>query len=264
MGKSRDDEQHLDPDVEKVVDELLAADKVIERYRERCTAMGREPEFDPPSLVDRLMLVHTTMLGRLGGGGGGLTPDAMMGHLDRLRTGLMDEVKAYVETMLPPRRTSPSAFAGLGIPAAPPTPEELKAINAELEAEGSPDWNTLSHMSPSTADRLLTEFRAGRAPQSAVVSLAEITEGSLGGPILPGEEEVARALGAIPVKFDKAGVHAMFEDVLFGASVDMPAAKRTLELLLTTPEGNDMLQLMVYDAVIIKRKKDAKGGDQKR
>src|SRR5208282_4227912 len=95
MGRSRDDEEALDPDVEKVVDELLAADKVIERYRERCTAMGKEPSFDPPSLVDRLMLVHTTMLGRLGGaaGLGGLTPEVMMGHLDRLRTGLMEELK---------------------------------------------------------------------------------------------------------------------------------------------------------------------------
>lgn len=185
---SKDDE-NLDPEVERVVDELLAADNVIERYRERCTALGRQPEFDPPSLVDRLMLVHTTMLGRLGGPGGGLNPDQIMSHLEKLRKGLFEEVKAHI-------------------------------------------------------DQIMTGHVVhDRGPMGVLTQV---------------EEENAPKHGAMPVVLTPADVHATFELTLLQTEIDMPSARKTLELLLTTPAGNDLLQLMVYDAVIIKRKKDAK------
>lgn len=68
-----------------------------------------------------------------------------------------------------------------------------------------------------------------------------------------------------PVSLDPAKVHQRFEDLLLtkaNLSADqMKVAKGVLELLLVSPEGHDMLQLMVYDAVIITRKKlGAKSG----
>lgn len=66
----------------------------------------------------------------------------------------------------------------------------------------------------------------------------------------------------MPVKMVPAQVHERFEAVLFKKDVSMSDAKLTLELLLNTHEGNDMLKLMLYDAVGIMRKRAAspKGG----
>lgn len=69
-----------------------------------------------------------------------------------------------------------------------------------------------------------------------------------------------------PVSLEPAKVHQRFEDLLLAkASLtpdQMKVAKGVLDLLLVSPEGNDLLQLMVYDAVIIKRGKVARKAGQ--
>ena len=47
MAKPHHDD--LDPEVERVVDDLLKADKIIDRFRERCKALEIDCEFDPPA-----------------------------------------------------------------------------------------------------------------------------------------------------------------------------------------------------------------------
>jgi len=276
MGKSKDDEG-LDPEVERIVDDLLGADKVIERYRERCVALGRDPEFDPPSLVDRMMLMNTTILGKLGGaaGPGGLSPEAIMSHLDKLRKGLFEEVKAHVESIVSSRSAYtvpvPRPARVVGTPPSA-TPEEEAALDEELAAMGKPSYKELLVMSPLQAYSELVDYRARKGAKSNFVAASEMAdvqyafESDVATPAEAAALDRAVAkdrLAKATVRLTPAKVHADFEDTLFRASIDIREAKRTLELLLTTPEGNEMLQLMVYDAVIIKRKKAEKGKNPK-
>jgi hypothetical protein len=169
----------LDPGVERVVDALIKADEIIERYRERRRNDSVDTEFnDEPGFTERLLLVQTAnamaVSEHLGGAGPGA--DAIFQNIETLRVRMMEEVRALVQG-------------------------EIRKTMGSMQA-------------------------------------------------VP--------VGLPPVKLVAAEVHAKFEDVLLKDKVLMSPAKRTLELLLTTPEGNEMLKLMLYDAVMIQRKKEGR------
>lgn len=216
MGEKKRHHDDLDPEVERVVDELMAADKIIDRYRERCEAAGEAASFDPPGLMDRLMLVHTGLLAKSTGEMRiGPSPQDMVEKLTALRNGLSEELKAYVETLIGPRQ---------GINTW--TPDECKKVDQAFQAAGLPALGDILLMRPADV------IRAAEAKASG------------------GSAERVRIEN--PQK-----VHSDFADVLFRKNVDERHAKRTLELLLTTPEGNELLKMMLYDAVMIQRKQAA-------
>jgi hypothetical protein len=222
MGDKKRHHDDLDPEVERVVDELLAADRIIERYRERCETEGQEASFDPPGLMDRLMLVHTGLLAKSAGEmRPGPSPQDMMDKLTALRNGLSEELKAYVETLVGPRQ---------GIQTW--TPDECKRVDQAFQAAGLPALGDILLMRPADVARAVE---------------AKTTVARVGGK--PDYEQVRVE--------NPAKVHSDFADVLFRRNVDERHAKRTLELLLTTPEGNELLKVMVYDAVVIQRKQAA-------
>lgn len=229
---SKDDHGVLPAAEEAVVESLLRAERIFERYRERA---GSEAEFEPPSMTDRLLVAQIAnqamMAHAIGAGPDGPGPDVLFSKLDELRTRLFEELKAYVEQLMAGRTQFLTAEA-VAVPVSPmppvppPTPEELAGLNKELEAQGAPDYATLVQIAPHDAQSELLRFRVRRDMEAAM-----------------------REVRVVP-----ANVHADFEDVLFRNQVDMPAAKRTLELLLGTPQGHAMLKLMVYDAVQVQRK----------
>jgi hypothetical protein len=250
---SKDDEGALDPVDEQVVEILLRTDRLMERYAQRKRANGDENDFDRPGMTERLLIAQiinqTAMAGAMGvGTGEKFTQEGIFKQLDTLRTRLFEEVKAYVEEIMtsPIKTAPPASFQAIPVM---PSRGELEAINAELKEREAPDWETIRNMDGAEAFEILRQFRAKQPPLSKEVKAEIIQE-------LNGQIAMAQAWGALEgehVRIVPAKVHAEFEDVLFKASIPMHDAKRTLELLLTTPEGNDMLKLMVYDAVKIKR-----------
>lgn len=255
---SKDDEGSLPPIDEAVVDILLRTDKIVERYKERKRALGEEVDVDQPSMPDRLLLAQivnqTAMAGAMGvGGGSGLTPDAIFGKLEDLRERLFEECKAHIESIMgAPATAMPPGFDGLALPPVePPNDEEKSLINAELRALKARDWDALVITDTALAHDLLVKFRVRRAMKEKKDSpFAEL-------------EAAATAGVTMPVKLNPAQVHADFEDALFAAGVDMGSAKKTLELLVASGPGNEMLKLMLYDAVgIMRRKRESqpKGG----
>jgi hypothetical protein len=246
---SKDDEGALDPIDEQVVEILLRTDSIVERYAQRKKAMGDEQDFDRPGLAERLILaqiVNQTAMAGVLGSGKGPSQETIFKHLDALRTRLFEEVNAHVEEIMM-SRVPPFAAVALP-PVEPPTPEELKEMNETLEMMGVPDYETMLTLSPGEARDTLLRFRVRRNTRLG-------TAVSSGDPLADIQELASRGV-TMPVKLDPAKVHEKFEDVLFKASVSMGDAKRTLELLLTTPEGHDMLKLMLYDAVGIMRAKE--------
>jgi hypothetical protein len=213
MAKQHHDD--LDPEVERVVDDLLKADKIIERFRERCKALEIDCEFDPPGLMDRLMLVHTTLLGKTTGAvTQGVPSDEIFKRLEALRAGLSEELKAYVDQLA-------SGHRGYSVW----TEAEEAKVNETFVDVGLPPMKDILKMKP---DEVCKMIRERTTPPSMQVKLEA-----------------------------KEKIHADFQDVLFRKNVDERYAKRTLDLLLNTNEGNEMLKLMVYDSVMIQRKRAA-------
>lgn len=226
---SKDDERTLDDAEERVVEAMLKADRIVERYRERRRGHGDDAEFDAPSITDRLILAQLLASGQalelMGGAaaGAGLTPEAVFKQIDSLRLRLFEELKAHVEHIM----TSP--------PPGPrgPLPEGEPFVPADPRTEGSSVFASLADIPPLS-------------PEEARSKLADLQARAARG------EAAVRSTG--PVRLVPKDVHEGFENVLFKGSVDMGHAKRTLELLLSTPEGNRMLTLMVHDAVIMRRR----------
>jgi hypothetical protein len=85
-------------------------------------------------------------------------------------------------------------------------------------------------------------------------------------PDLAAVEEVARrtvAEGPMPVRVENpAAVHDAFTQELERQKIDVPAARRVCAALVATPPGREMLRVMLYDAVMQKRKAEARGGGQ--
>lgn len=62
------------------------------------------------------------------------------------------------------------------------------------------------------------------------------------------------------VQLDSGKVHDSFTAELERQKLDVPAARRICAALVSTAAGNDMLRVMLYDAVVLKRKNEAKAG----
>ena len=161
------------------------------------------------------MLVHTTLLGKATGPmNQGVPADEIFKKLETLRSGLSDELKAYVDQLAAGHR-------GYNVW----TETEEAKVDATFVDVGLPPLKDILKMKPDEVSKMIRERTA---PPSMQVKLEA-----------------------------KEKIHADFQDVLFKKNVDERYARRTLELLLNTTEGNEMLKLMVYDSVMIQRKRAA-------
>lgn len=214
---------------ERVVDILLEADKILERYWERTNEDFKGPSYEPPGLTERLLVAQ--LLGQssitelMSSAKSSLSTDIIAGKLDDLRNHMREDLKDYIDTVIS-SRTHRAPVPPTFTP--PPSQEEVATINGLLKASGAPDFDTVFALDPQRARRMVADIRQGVDIHAQLLPVAEVTTEQ---------------------------VHHNFEDTLKKHKVDMHEAQMVLTLLLSTQSGIDMLKLMVMDAARINRVK---------
>jgi hypothetical protein len=129
--------------------------------------------------------------------------------------------------------------------------KEAIALYRKRDNEGeAPSFEEIGFPEVLTAAHVLVAFGMGDALRNAAAK----AEGPALG-LKPSEiMEEAR------VTVEPAKAHDAFTQELERQKIDVPAARRVCAALVSTPAGHDMLRVMLYDAVMLKRKNEARGG----
>jgi len=250
--------------IDRLVDQLVTADEVADAYRERKKAAGEEAEYEAPGLMERVLLTQllnqTAIADHVTAGPGGAptegSADAFMRRLESYREAFRAEIKMWVANEVVPAMTrlvvenvrggAPMPQAGV-VANLVATPEEAKALDIALAKAGLPPGRTPEEILTNAVNMGYTPEQISELKKKFATLKQQLAS----------QEKPAQT---VPVRLNPAAVHAAFENLLAKHKVPNKPARQILELLVSTPQGGDMLTLMAHDSLWIQRKRAAKGG----